>query len=842
MSEIERLRGALFDEQWYRNGGPPFTGDAYEHFAGDGWRLRRNPHPLFDLAYYLRQAPELAGGDENPLEHYVRVGTSLGLDPHPLFDTSFYLGRYEQLAGSMNPLAHYLQTGARDGLDPSSYFVTSYYLERSPDVAAGGENPLVHYAAFGGAELHRRPHPLFDPRSYARRHELGRDTNPLVHFLDRLRALRARPATVAPSPDVSAIVLNLNKSLLTTECVLELLDPPGAIPLEVVVVDNGSEPADFEQLATMLAGSVKLVRLATNRFFGEGNNIGVDASSGRLLLFVNNDAFVSSAALAALKAVLDGHPDAGAVGAKLVYPDGRLQECGATVSSCGSVTQRGKLLDDQPGRFAKSESVDYVSAACLLMPRCDFDEVGGFDLAWDPAYYEDVDLCLKLALLGKSTYYCPQAVVTHIENATSSDVSTGMRLGTVVEVNREKFIARWGAYLERRERSAARVTLPPRASAAPAFAGTAVLYTPYALVPGGGERYLLTIAQALARRYRTYLLTPELYSSFRLRTLASDLGLDLGGVRLEHVSEIARLADCDVFVALGNEALPPLRAVGRRSIFVCQFPFPMHPNHVAGQWGTLESYDDVAVYSQFAADHFRAQAGRLSRHAPPVTVLPPPAPMYADAGPAARVSGRILNVGRFAPGGHCKRQDTLVDAFRLLVRASRRDDLELHLVGTVSAAPDSREFYRDVHHRAQGLPVYFHLSAPPEIVSDLYATSSSYWHATGYGNSEALFPERMEHFGIAVVEGMSAGCIPMVYAVAGPAEIVRHGVTGYHWLTLDDLVKTNLRVLGASDDQNRVMRERAQAAARDYDAAAFENRLSALLGAPAGRDRVASRG
>jgi GT2 family glycosyltransferase/glycosyltransferase involved in cell wall biosynthesis len=831
----------LFDEQWYRNGGPPFDGDAYEHFGTVGWREGRDPHPLFDVAYYLRQAPDLVDGDENPLEHYDRVGSSLGLDPHPLFETAFYLGRYEHLVGAANPLAHYLKTGAQNGLDPNIYFVSSFYLKGSPDVAAGGENPLVHYAAFGGKEWHRRPHPLFDPQSYARRHKLGPGVNPLVHFLLRLRALRSRPAVLEDHPEVSAIILNLNKSLLTAECVLELLDPPSAIALEVVVVDNGSQPADFEQLATTLPSSVKLVRLTTNRFFGEGNNIGVDASSGRLLLFLNNDAFVSPDALAALKAVLDRRPDAGAVGAKLIYPDGRLQECGATISSCGTVTQRGKLLDDQPGRFAKMEPVDYVSAACVLVPRRDFDEVGGFDLIWDPAYYEDVDLCLKLAMLGKRTYYCPDAVVTHVENVTSTDPSTGLRLHTVVQVNREKFIARWSDYLERREPSAAYVTLPPPLNESPpAFERTAVLYTPYALVPGGGERYLLTIAQALSRRHRTHLLTPELYSSYRLRTLASELGLDLGEVRLEHVSELARFADCDLFVAMGNEALPPVRAVGRRRIFVCQFPFPMHPNHVARAWGTLENYDDVVLYSQFAADHFRTRAGRLSRRIPRITVLPPPSPMYDEAGPAARVAGRILNVGRFAPGGHCKRQDTLVDAFRRLVGASHREDLELHLVGTVSAEPDSREFYLNVHRSAQGLPVYFHLNAPSELVSDLYATSSSYWHATGFGNSEALFPERMEHFGISVVESMSAGCIPMVYAAAGPAEIVQHGITGYQWETLDELVRLNLRVLGAPDDEQRAMRERAKAAAREYDVGSFEHRLSELLGVPVGADLVLS--
>ncbi|MBV8582105.1 MAG: glycosyltransferase [Candidatus Eremiobacteraeota bacterium] len=825
-------RRPLFDEDWYRRDDPDFDGDAYAHFANFGWRAKRDPHPLFDVAYYLEQVPELIGGDENPLEHYLRVGAANGVDPHPLFDSAFYLGRYGVAVGEDNPLVHYLEIGGFCGFDPNLFFVSSLYLEAWEDVRELEMNPLEHFARFGGKEWARAPHPLFDSQSYARRHRLPVGVNPLTDFFARLHAVRAHAARPVERPDVSAIILNFNKSLLTLECVADLLLGAGALALEVVVVDNGSDPSDFGQLAANLPSSVKLVRLATNRFFGEGNNIGVEASSGSNLLFLNNDAFVGETTLQALYDVLLTRADAGAAGPRFVYTDGLLQECGAMVSDCGTVTQRGKGLDDQPGRLRTTEPVDYVSAACLLMPRDVFERIGGFDLAWDPAYYEDVDLCLKLKLIGKKTYYCADATVTHIENATSSDPSHGLRLNTVVAINREKFISRWGEYIAHGDdASYLRFALPaPLAESAQPAAETAVLYTPYPLVPGGGERYLLSIAQALSRRYRTYLVTPERYSTFRLRGLANELELDLSHVRLATAAALPRLAaDCALFFAMGNEALPPIPALGRRRVFICQFPFPMHPNHLARTWGGLDEYDDVLVYSPFAARHFKSRAKRLARALPNVTVLPPPSPMYADAGPAGRIPGRIVNVGRFAPGGHCKRQDTLVDAFRKLVDKSGRKDLDLHLIGTVSADPAARDYFLDVRQRAAGLPVSFHLNASADVVRELYATATCYWHATGFGENETRYPERMEHFGISVVEAMSAGTIPLVYAAGGPADIVDDGENGAHWRNADELVQKTLEILEMSEDEADALRGAALGKARRFDADAFELRLAGLF-------------
>ena len=824
-------RAILFDEAWYRGGGIPFVGDADAHFASIGWREGRNPHPLFDVGYYVRQVPELLSGDVDPLQHYLDNGVDAGIDPHPLFDTVYYFKRNWPVMDGENPLVHYLVEGYVTECDPSPFFDSANYLDVYPDVADSDMNPLVHYALFGATELRRRPHPDFDPKAYARRRNLPKGVNPLVDFSLRVRELNAREHHVVDEPDVSIVILNLNKSVLTIECVLELMNDGDRMPREIIVVDNGSRSSDFARLTDWLPSNVRVIRLAINRGFGEGNNIGADAARGRLLLFLNNDAFVSAGTIATLADVLAYYPDAGAVGPKFLYPDGRVQEAGAFISSCGTVTQRGKWLDDLPSRFAFTEIVDYVSAACVLLPRILFEVVGGFDLAWDPAYYEDVDLCFKLQLLGKHTYYCADAVVTHIESATSMDPSHGLRLATVVQVNREKFISRWGTYIERRRDPASvRVKFPPPLrEPADASAGTAVLYTPYQIIPGGGERYLLGIAQWLSRRYRTFVLTAERYSTYRLRGIGLELELDLSEVGLAPIADLPKYADCDVFVAMGNEALPTLEPVGRRKLYVCQFPFPMHARQVAKSWGHLEKYDDVIVYSEYSKRHLRERTKRLTAHEPRVIVLPPAVPMYAEIARSPRVSGRILNVGRFHSSGHCKRQDVLVEAFRRLVERTGRTDLELHLAGTVSSEALSREFYLDIHARASGLPVYFHLNASPDKVRELYATSSYYWHGTGYGQSETLFPERMEHFGITVVEAMSAGAIPFVYVMGGPAEIVADGETGFHWKTLDGLVECQSRVLIMPEMETRALRLRGRVAARRYDTSKFEEGLSQIV-------------
>jgi O-antigen biosynthesis protein len=826
----ERTVRALFDPDWYRESGP-VTGDALEHFRTVGWRTGRDPHVLFDVAFYLAQAAgDLAPGSD-PLTHFVTAGAATGLAPHPLFDTAFYQRRYGEELDGDNALLHYLTAGAELAFDPHPYFSTSFYRTHSPDLP-DGQNPLAHYAKYGGHERNRRPHAQFSPALYAHRKQLAPGCNPLVDFARRVRAMKLAGYPAPLNPAVSVIVLNLDKSLFTVECVMELLDAHGATgDVEIVVVDNGSDPLDFDHLAHLLPASVRVVRLSENRFFGEGNNIGVEASSGRTLLFLNNDAYVDRRTIPVLLDALAAHADAGAVGPLFLYPDGRIQEAGGTVTPCGTAVQRAKNLEELPPWLRACEAVDYVSAACLMMPRSVFDELGGFDLAWEPAYYEDVDLCLRLGFIGKRTYYCPDALVTHRENGTSGDERLGLH--NVVAVNRQKFLARWGEYLASgRDPRHATVGLPPVVRDPIGKRGKAVIYTPYALSPGGGERFVMAVASQLSEDYQTFVVTPERYSGYRLRSLAAELALDLSEVRLADVSALAAHGDCDVFVALGNEVMPPIEPAGRLKLYVCQFPFPNNPHWLARVYGNLELYDRVLVYSDFVARHFAARAATVTDRIPPISVVAPPCPAFPPGG-SVRQPGRILHIGRFTEAGHCKRQDALVHAFRRLVDESGRDDLELHLVGVVPPDAGSRAYYEKVRDLARGYPIAIHVHAPARVLHEQLRSASYYWHATGYGYDERLYPERQEHFGIVVVEAMSAGVIPLVYATGGPVSIVADGKTGFHWRTEDDLVQRQLELLAAEPSGVAAMRLAAERAAHAYDEYAFRVRFGEILGGAA---------
>jgi glycosyltransferase involved in cell wall biosynthesis len=311
--------------------------------------------------------------------------------------------------------------------------------------------------------------------------------------------------------------------------------------------------------------------------------------------------------------------------------------------------------------------------------------------------------------------------------------------------------------------------------------------------------------------------------------MAQELDLDLSCVELCTSSDMMHLPKADLLISMGNEVLPPVRAFAKRNFFICQFPFPMHPNHVAAAWGWLEGYDAVIVYSAFSAEHFRKRAAAYTNQTPPVVVLAPPAPSYFTSSPIERIGGRILNVGRFTPHGHCKRQDSVVKAFRSLVDQTQRNDLELHLVGTVGADPDSRDYLFEVRKLAKQYPVYFHLSAAPQTLEHLYQTSSQYWHATGHGVSENYMPERMEHFGISVLEAMSAGTIPLVYNQAGPASLVEDAVSGYHWNSIEALVQRSGELLVMPDEMREEMRATARHQARRFDSDSFERNLLTIL-------------
>lgn len=256
-------------------------------------------------------------------------------------------------------------------------------------------------------------------------------------------------ACTSPEPDVSIVVPAHDHWTLTASCLASLARHPPAVDFEVVVVDDGSTDETVVELPKV-AGIVA-VRLEENRGFLAAVNAGINAARGRYLVLLNNDTQVTPGWLDALVDTAESDHTVGVVGAKLVYPDGRLQEAGGVIWSDASGHNYGRDQDPADPRFNFSREVDYCSGACLLARRELIQATGGLDPLFAPAYYEDTDLCFAARQLGYRVVYQPRATVIHTEGA-SHGTDTGSGIKHYQEVNQEVFATKWSTALSRQHR------------------------------------------------------------------------------------------------------------------------------------------------------------------------------------------------------------------------------------------------------------------------------------------------------------------------------------------------------------------------------------------------------
>ncbi|HAO39753.1 MAG TPA: glycosyl transferase family 2, partial [Afipia sp.] len=143
-------------------------------------------------------------------------------------------------------------------------------------------------------------------------------------------------------PDLSIIVLNWNMGRMTQECLASIRAHTSNVAYEIIVVDNGSRPHE-KSIVRDACGlhDARLIELNQNLYFGEANNIGAEAARGDAVLLLNNDVLVTPGYIAPLLHALKTAHRAGAVGAELRYPNGRLQEAGGYVRPDGWTIRHG---------------------------------------------------------------------------------------------------------------------------------------------------------------------------------------------------------------------------------------------------------------------------------------------------------------------------------------------------------------------------------------------------------------------------------------------------------------------------------------------------------------------
>lgn len=247
-------------------------------------------------------------------------------------------------------------------------------------------------------------------------------------------------------PEVSIIIPVYNKFTYTFNCLKSLENQlTDSITFEVIVVDDNSTDETQEYLSC--SSTIKLIVNDQNLGFILSCNRGASIAKGEFLCFLNNDTQVLPGWLENLVEVIKQNHQAGAVGSKLIYADGRLQEAGGIIWQDATGYNYGRLDSPNEPEYNYLRQVDYCSGASLLVKKELFKKVDGFCEDFIPAYYEDTDLCFKIRQLGYKVLYQPKSSLIHYEGITSgTSLESGVKRYQLV--NRNKFFFKWQEELQ----------------------------------------------------------------------------------------------------------------------------------------------------------------------------------------------------------------------------------------------------------------------------------------------------------------------------------------------------------------------------------------------------------
>ena len=246
-------------------------------------------------------------------------------------------------------------------------------------------------------------------------------------------------------PVVSIVIPVYNQFHYTYACLKSIAQNSGEIPYEVLIANDCS--TDLTQDLEEIISGVKVITNEKNLRFLRNCNHAAKEAKGKYILFLNNDTQVQANWLQPLIDLIESDKSIGMVGSKLIYPDGRLQEAGGILWKDASAWNYGHCQDPAMPEYNYVKEVDYISGAAIMIKTSLWNQLGGFDETFAPAYCEDSDLAFQVRAAGYKVMFQPKSVVVHFEGVSNgTDTSSGQKSYQVV--NQKKFYEKWKNVLE----------------------------------------------------------------------------------------------------------------------------------------------------------------------------------------------------------------------------------------------------------------------------------------------------------------------------------------------------------------------------------------------------------
>ncbi len=246
--------------------------------------------------------------------------------------------------------------------------------------------------------------------------------------------------------EVSIVIPVYNQFEYTYHCIDSIIKNTAGVKYEIIVADDVS--SDRTKVIGKYIKNINVIRNEKNLGFLLNCNHAAKAAKGEYILFLNNDTQVEENWLKPLTDLMKRDRQVGIAGSQLIGSDGLLQEAGGVIWKDATGWNFGLGNPPELPEYNYVKEVDYVSGASLMIRKSLWEEIGGFDTRYEPAYFEDSDLAFEVRKHGYKVVYQPLSKVIHFEGV-SNGTSEESGIKSYQKINREKFREKWNSELKK---------------------------------------------------------------------------------------------------------------------------------------------------------------------------------------------------------------------------------------------------------------------------------------------------------------------------------------------------------------------------------------------------------